>query len=265
MANWKHAPLVYTLGMVQFPRVPDIDRFADKFLDQIRSGYPLSDCVSMPIISAEVGPQGLVLNQQDSKMWQYLSIERDWGFILNEHSLCLHTISYHDFPNFVERFKLGISALLRVPDIGIQWVTALGIRYVDMIVPNKGTLSEFLEPWVLPSVPLDTGMSILEGAYVARYQTDQGEMRLQAMRNPPFTLPPELQSPVIAKNHWAKSRPEGGEFAIVDTDHGITYSEPKAVNVNEIVDTLDALHLASKKVFESMGTPLAVKTWRGES
>lgn len=264
MANWKHAPLVYTLGMIQFPRIPDVGRFADKFLDQIRSGYPLSDCVSMPIISAEIGPQGLVLNQQDSKMWQYLSIDRNWGFILNEQSLCFHTIVYHDFPDFVERFKFGISALLSVPDIGIQWVTALGIRYVDMIVPKEKSLSDFLEPWILPSVPRDTDMSILDGTYVARYQTDQGEMRLQAMRNPPFTLPPELQSPVIAKNNWAKPRPVDTEFALVDTDHGITYSEPKAINVDEIVSTLDVLHLASKKVFESMGTPLAVKTWRGE-
>lgn len=263
MANWKHAPLVYTLGMVQFPRVPDIGRFADKFLDRIRSEYPFSDCVSMPVISAEVGPQGLTLNQQESKIWQFLSVDKNWGFILNDQSLCLHTTKYHDFSDFVSRFKLGINALLGVPDIGVQWVTALGIRYVDMIVPNGTTLSSFLKPWVLPDVPADTGMRVVEGAYVARYSTDLGEMRLQAMRNPPFTLPPELQSPVIAKNHWMRDRPSE-EFALVDTDHGITYSDAKAINVDEIISTLDALHLGSKKVFESMGTPLAVSTWRGE-
>lgn len=263
MANLKHAPLVYTLGMFQFPRIPDIGRFADKFLDRIRGEYPLSDCVSMPIVSAEFGPQGIQISQQDSKSWQFLSIDRNWGFILNEHSLCLHTVQYHDFSDFATRFNSGLTALLSVEDIGIRWVTSLGIRYIDMIVPGENTLQEFLQPWLLPAVPPDSHMTIVEGAYVARYRTDLGELRLQAMRNPPFTLPPELQSPLIAKNGWAKERPSK-EFAVIDTDHGITYSAPKSIEISEIMSSLDRLHLASKKVFESMSTPLAAKMWRDE-
>lgn len=263
MANLKHAPLVYTLGMFQFPRIPDIGRFADKFLDRIRGDYPLSDCVSMPIVSAEFGTQGLQISQQDSKLWQFLSIDKNWGFILNENSLCLHTVQYHDFPDFATRFKSGITALLGIEDIGIRWVTALGMRYIDMVVPGENALQNLLQPWLLPAVLPESNMIILDGAYITRYQTDLGELRLQAMRNPPFTLPPELQNPLIAKNGWAKERPSN-EFAIVDTDHGITYSDPKVIDITEIMASLDGLHLASKKVFESMSTSLAAKMWGDE-
>ena len=65
-------------------------------------------------------------------------------------------------------------------------------------------------------------MSIIEGAYVARYKTEVGELRLQSLRNPQFTLPPELQSPLIVKNGWIRNRP-GTDFALVDIDHSITF------------------------------------------
>jgi uncharacterized protein (TIGR04255 family) len=264
MANWKNAPLIYTLGMIQFPRVPDIGRFTDRFLDSLRNEYPLPDEVSMPLITAHVGAQGIEISQQDSKLWQFCSVDKRWGFILNEQSLCLHTVQYHDFADFAARFKTGISALLSVPDIGISWTTAIGIRYVDMIVPKSDQgLSGYLKPWLLPTEPPDAPMTIAEGAYVARYKTEIGELRLQALRDPPFTLPPELQSPFIVKNGWAKARPEG-EFALVDTDHGITFSQPEAINVDKMISQLDALHVLSKRVFESMGTPEAVLIWKGE-
>lgn len=263
MANWKNAPLVYTIGMLQFPRVPGIERFADGFLDRIRRRYPLSEMVSTPIISANFGPDGMQVTKQDSRMWQYLSIEKTWGFVLDDQSLYLHTIQYHDFADFAERFKEGLTALLGIPEIGISWVTALGIRYVDMVVASEHKLQEYLQPWILPTEPPDSPLTVVEGAYVARYSTELGDMRLQSIRNPPFTLPPELQSPLIAKNQWAKVRPES-EFALVDTDHGVIYTSPKEIDVDEIVSTLDKLHLMSKKVFESMGTPMAVQLWRDE-
>lgn len=40
MTALKNAPLIYTLGMIQFPKVPGIERFIDLFLDKIRNEYP---------------------------------------------------------------------------------------------------------------------------------------------------------------------------------------------------------------------------------
>lgn len=265
MANWKNAPLIYTLGMIQFPRVPNIERFIDSFFDRIRTDFPLDDFVSVPVVSANVGPKGMEISQSESKMWQFCSIDRTWGFILNEQSLCLHTVKYHDSTDFAARLRIGLQALLQVPDIGIVWTTALGIRYVDLVQPRAGeTLAKYLQPWLLPSQPADIPVTIVEGNYIARYRTEIGELRLQSWRNPPFTLSPELQSPFLTMNKWVVDRPDG-EFALVDTDHGIVFTEPEQTDIDKILAWLKDLHEVPKQIFQAMGTLDASTYWRGDA
>ena len=54
MTALKNAPLIYTLGMIQFPKVPGIDRFTDFFLDKMRHEYPLGDEIKVPVFNADV-------------------------------------------------------------------------------------------------------------------------------------------------------------------------------------------------------------------
>ena len=188
--------------------------------------------------------------------------ERKWGFILTEQALCLHTVDYRDFPNFSNRFQKGLEAFLKVPGIGIDWMTAIGIRYVNLVVTKDNhSLKDYLDSWVLPTEPPRSQLSIIEGAYVARYKTDIGELRLQSMRNPQYTLPPELQSPLIVKNGWIQSRPET-DFALIDIDHSITFSQPASIKTKEVLKHLKELRGISKEVFISVGTEFSHAVWR---
>ena len=63
MTALKNAPLIYTLGMIQFPKIPNIGRFVDLFLDKIRSDYPLVDEVKVPVFNADFSPQGIQIGQ----------------------------------------------------------------------------------------------------------------------------------------------------------------------------------------------------------
>lgn len=258
----KHAPLVYTLGMVQFPKIPVVERFIDNFLDKIRNEYPLLDEVKVPVYTADFSPQGIQVGQQESRLAQFLSIDKKWGFILTEQGLYLHSIDYQDFENFVDRFQFGIEALLKLPDIGIQWVRSIGIRYVNLITPkSKHELNKYIHPWVLPNEPTDSQLSIIQSAYVARYKTKIGELRLQSLRNPQFTLPPELQSPLILKNEWIKERPKL-DFALIDIDHSITFEQPVKIETKKVIKDLTNLRAISSTVFKSIGTDFAQKEWK---
>ena len=169
MTALKHAPLIYTLGMIQFPKVPGIGRFIDLFLDKIRNEYPLVHEVKVPVFNADFSPQGIQIGQHESKLWQFMSIDRQWGFILTEQALCLHTVDYRDFSNFSSHFQKGLETFLKVPGISIDWVTALGIRYVNLVVTKANhPLKDYLDSWVLPTEPPRSQLSIIEGAYVDR-------------------------------------------------------------------------------------------------
>lgn len=261
MTALKNAPLIYTLGMIQFPKVPGIERFIDQFLDKIRNEYPLVDEVKVPIFNADFSPHGIQIGQHESKLWQFMAVDRKWGFVLTEQALCLHTLDYRDFTNFSSRFQKGIEAFLKVPGIGINWMTAIGIRYVNLVVTKDNhSLEDYLDSWVLPTEPPQSELSIIEGAYVARYKTSIGELRLQSMRNPQYTLPPELQSSLIVKNGWIQSRP-GTDFALIDIDHSITFSPPAIMKTNEALQHLKELREISKEVFISVGTKFSHAAW----
>ena len=78
-------------------------------------------------------------------------MDRKWGFILTDQALCLHTVDYRDFPDFSHRFQKGLEAFLKVPEIGIDWMTALGIRYVNLVVTkDKHSLKDYLNSWAFP-------------------------------------------------------------------------------------------------------------------
>ena len=58
MPNMPNAPLIYTLGVVHFPRVLGIGKFASAFLDAVRNNYPQFDDITLSFVRANftLGP-----------------------------------------------------------------------------------------------------------------------------------------------------------------------------------------------------------------
>jgi uncharacterized protein (TIGR04255 family) len=264
MKKLKNAPLIYTIGLIKFPRIPAVDRFIDSFHDKIRSEYPLGDEFKISVLNADFGSQGVQFAQQENKVWQFTSVDQDWAFVLTDQSLCLHTVNYQDFSYFADRFKKGLNTLLQTPDIGIEWAIMIGLRYVNLVsAKGNDKLNDYLQPWILPPEPPQGSLTIIQGAHVTRYSTEIGELRMQVLKNPQFTLPPELQSPLIIKNEWVKNRPET-DFALVDIDHSITFTHPVKITLSSAIKNLSDLNRISKVVFESTGTKLSHKSWGGK-
>lgn len=269
-----NAPLVYTIGVLRFPRNPEIGRFASAFLSAIRGEYPQFDEIALNFVTAKIslGPDAKseVENQIDRrelKMFQFASPDRSWAFILSEELLGLHTSSYLDHDDFVQRFRTGLEALLGIRDLGMKWIEAIGFRYVDLVKPLAGEpLEDYLHDWVLPpSPPKALGkMDLVQGMYVAQYKTEYGDLRFQSLRTPPMTLPPDLDTPLVKKNGWVPEIP-AGDFALMDIDHGRHFSPLEEIDVDQICSKFFELRLASRKLFDAAGTDHAMSVWKEEA
>lgn len=91
MSNMKNAPLIYTLGMIQFPHVPDIERFINRFRESIRDSYPDYDQTSTKTLNATIGADGIKIEEpQEAKIWQFPTFDRKWAFIITNQALFLH-------------------------------------------------------------------------------------------------------------------------------------------------------------------------------
>ncbi|MGH1457208.1 MAG: TIGR04255 family protein [Alphaproteobacteria bacterium] len=266
MSHMPNAPLVYTIAVVRFPRVPEFETFPDKFFAQVREHYPHDKKFQHVTMKASITDEGVTMEKVDKPVWQYLSPNKDCGFLLADDSICFHTSSYIDSKAFLDRFEFGLSRLVDIPEIGIKFINMLGIRYIDLVVPEEGkNLDAYLQEWTLPKERPDVDMEILEGAYLAKYKTDMGHLNFQAARNPQNIIPPDLHSPFLVQNGWIKECPKGLNFAVIDTDH-VTYpTEPNnKFSSKEIVKKLDELHMIPKQVFAALGTPEAMEYWRKE-
>jgi uncharacterized protein (TIGR04255 family) len=257
MANMPNAPLVYTLGVVRFPTILEIHRYVPAFHESIREAFPHFDDVTMPMINATIGPDGFQIREVTTRLFQFASADRSWAIILSDTMLGVHTVSYKDHEDFIEKLISSFNTLKAVPGIKLNLVEALGLRYVDLIVPKEGlTLADYIQPWALPTTPptlVDTPVEPVEGVYVASFRTEAGDLRFQALRNPPTTLPPELDGPLINANGWLRDRPNV-EFALVDTDVGRHFTPPVDADQEFLVVRLRALHKVVRAVFDGLGT-----------
>src|ERR1700722_4480600 len=263
MGNLKNAPVIYTLGMFRFPHTPIDETIIEKLKAELSSQYPSFETSKTQAYNTTFNQQGISVNSQTIKTWQFATKAKEWGFVLSEQSFGLHASNfYYDFKDFSIKFNLGIETLKKV--MNIQWITSIGMRYVNLIEPKNGlNVNDYLKPWLLPTQPNDIPVKLINDIYVARYNSKFGELRLQMFHNPSFTLPPELNSQFIINNTWIRPQPRG-EFALVDLDHFITKIDDPKFSSSMIIEKLGDLRNVSNNIFKSIGTDLAMKEWKSD-
>ncbi len=199
-------------------------------------------------------------------MLQFASPDRKWALLLTEEIFGLHTAAYVHHEDFLAKFREGLQALLSVPELRIDWMEAIGFRYVILVKPSPGeSLDDYLMQWALPPTPAikNETIDLLQGMYVAAYKTAVGELRFQSLRKPPVVLPMDLNNPAIQKNGWESPVPDG-DFAVMDIDHGCRFNPLEPIDVDVVCDKLKALRSISRKLFDQTGTNHAKKVWKGE-
>lgn len=264
MPNMPNAPLVYTLGVIRFPPNPAIEQLKNTLIAAFRGTYPQFDEVALNFVRANISAKPEI-DSRELKMFQFASPDRTWALLLTESTFSLHTSRYVDHQDFFKRFEDGIHMLLSVPGARMEWIETIGLRYVDLVKSRPGeSLNQYLKPWVLPPLPdFKEEMKIAQGMYIATYKTAHGDLRLQVLRNPPMTLPPDLDTPIVQKNSWTPAIPHE-EFALMDIDHGRRFNPLERFDIGTISSTLPKLRSSSRKLFDNAGTEYALKVWKGE-
>ena len=185
-------PSVYTIAIVRFPAVPSMDRFLPVFHDALRMKYPHQDSLTIQQMRLDFVPDGPKVEQVSQAIWQLASPDRKIALVLSSETLALHTISYKDNHTFIEEFRDTLAKLISVNNIGIAWTNATALRYINLVVPDKGeSLDKLLQSSVLPP-PFSNieNLNLIESIYISRYRTPKADVRFQILRNPATILPP---------------------------------------------------------------------------
>lgn len=269
MLTMSNAPLLYTLAMLRFPKVINIERFVGDFQDRIRSDYPLYSTHQAQSLQLVLGEHGPGMKSASEKLWQFSNTERDHALILSAEFLVLHAgRKYGGHHDFIARFVKAFESLCQVENI-VTVMTSLGYRYIDLVVPKVGgndSLVDYLQPWVMQSseqLKLADGVTLQDSAYIAGFKTPQGVLRFQVLRQPPTTLPPELDSPFVRENGWVEPLPDG-EFALLDLDHASVFSTAVIADPGRVADELAALRRPLVDLFSKAITTHALREWNGK-
>jgi uncharacterized protein (TIGR04255 family) len=265
MTTLPNPPLIYALGIVRFPAVPSMEKFVPNFHEAIRREYPHSFKIELQQAQLEIGPNGVRINQSTSPLWQFASPNRKLAVVLSSDAMALHTNAYHDHETFILSFKSALEKFLAVPELGVEWLNFVAMRYVNLVAANQARLDEILKPSVLPAL-LDNelGLEATDGVYLTQYKTAEGDVRFQIFRNPPTVFPQDLDTPLIASNEWGIERP-ARDFVIIDTDCQITFKEPQRLAADIAVSHMLKLRGVAKRVFDAIGTERASQLWAGEA
>lgn len=260
-----NAPLRYVLVMMRFPKVLTIADHVGAFQEAIRPQYPLLNehlNVGMVVNPTAEGPR---LEQSIEKLWQFSDVNREFALILGSEFLVLHAgKQYAGHEDFINRFEGAVRAFLSVKGFG-QLMTALGYRYIDLVAPLSGddkALSQYLSQWTMPAMSLDLAddLKLVDSVYVASFQSKEGVLRFQAMRSPPSTLPPDLDTPFVRQNGWLEQRPDG-DFALLDLDHATNFAMPEALEPSRVRIILEKLREPLVDLFQKAVTPHAYDVW----
>jgi uncharacterized protein (TIGR04255 family) len=267
MTHLPNAPLIYTIAIVRFPSIPAMDRFVPLFHDEVRGEYPHRDEMTLHQMRVDFGPNGVNIDPVPLTVWQFASPDRKLALVLSSNSLALHTIAYKDNQTFLEAFRSALLKLIAIPQVGIDWTDGVAMRYVDLVksIDGKG-LDQLLKPSVLPPPFVGVAdLNIVEGVYLARYKTTKADVRFQILRNPLTALPPDLITPLLQLNNWQFERPSTGEFAVIDTDCSLLFSNAVPMDIEDLCRHMYELRFVAKSIFENIGTEYAVELWRKET
>jgi uncharacterized protein (TIGR04255 family) len=265
MTILQNAPLIYTICLARFSTVINMDEFELEFYSKVKGDYPNRKAVSLQEVQLNFAPEGIHHQQNNVNIWQFASSDKKTAIILTPNSIALHTIDYQGHIKFISEFEKTLTHIMNIDKIGINCISGIAIRYVDLIPEtNKAKLNELLKPSVLPAAFSDVqGLEIIQGLYVGQYRSNDNNIRFQILRNPALILPVDLITPFIELNEWKFDRPENN-FAIVDTDCSKEFNNNPSMDINTICDQIKELRFVAKSIFDEIGTPLALRIWAGE-
>lgn len=257
LGQWSNAPLAFVIAQIRFEAITELEsKYLNEFQDAIREKYPRfskTKRLRIPIVSGSQDSEF----EAETSAWDMLNPARTKNVRVERNSLTYMVTSYTTFKEFSEDFEWIICEFYKV--VKKLFVTRLGERYIDFILPSKGNVPE-----QYVGSPLNERVQIGNGSLSAQfnyyeYKLDVGRIILKYTRAEGLPeLPPDLGTIALEPSTIMKQEHQG-ESATLDTDRILDVE--KFMDCEELIDTFRAIHQDLSKAFKSITTEFAKQEW----
>ncbi len=261
LGQMPNAPLIYVLAQVVFTRVPKMaalwEDFHQKIFDQFPDGSQ-QHVREIRLAGSEDPEFSEVIR------WHMVNREKTQGVLLQPDSVILHSTAYETSAAFFGVLEDVLAKLKQVLPASVE-VGRLGLRYIDILLPEAGLVVEEQVSGKLGSIDLsEAGCSFKKLEEVTRYTTPMGGDLVVRHRQsiekdilPGDVFPNELRPAA----RLGREAAEGSVVGLMDYDHYMQVSE--AFSSDSIVEVFRKMHAISSKAFQLTTTDNAKKLWMG--
>ncbi|MBP2511305.1 uncharacterized protein (TIGR04255 family) [Agrobacterium tumefaciens] len=260
MEKVKNAPVKYVIGVVRFPPVADLGKFAGAIQAALGDEYPFGSNPKFTEFSIRIDEKGVDVKPQEVSLWQFLNADHTCGIIVNQGLVGLHTVAYDNHEDFLGRLLRVVEVAKNLEGNPLRFVEAIALRYVDLIVPNEGeVLSDYMQAKLPSDIGID-GLTMNDGVNVLGMKSSVGNLRLQVFLNPKTVIPTDLLSPLMTESGWTWELPER-DFVTIDTDHATVYAPPIEMEKVDIREHMFSLRKPISDIFKKIATQHAMAVW----
>ena len=266
LGHLERAPLVYTLGLIEYARIPKMDSYAPDILESLRTDYPEVSNIEFQTWTINIQPDSKSGENQLVKgvLYSATTADKKSGIAFDAERVVLHTRAYEHFQDFAQRFEKVINTITRIAKI--THTRRIGIRYVDNIkkIDSTEIQGQVKEQFLTP--PLTELFKPKSSFIEHRYESDLGELILRSVliKNGQG-IPPDLvitantlfngEPPIALINDW---------LLLVDTDHAYAPQNLELLDVSNVMNRLGKLHDGASMAFRELARPEAIELWRNK-
>jgi len=244
-------PLVLVLAQARIAPVLQIAEYIPRLQERFRkAGYPRFGTSQVQDVLFTLAGASQASSTQ---RFHFSDAGNRRGLIITREFITYQVTDYETFDQFAEQFLAALELFWEEVDVSL--VERIGLRYVDLIVPER---DEKLTDWIEPGLHgLNLPISREQSRYELRGATDVGELVVKANRPLRGFIPEDLQpfDLMVSKEAPLPEAP----YLVLDFDHYSTEArtEPPATLIDAFWNLHDVLDMA----FRSAVTPQAIAAW----
>ncbi len=258
-----NAPLIYVLAQIRFTHVPHMDRRWEDFHEKIFSTYPKAETERIEQFVVKNGEPAI---GDSIQRWHLVNESRKTGIIFDASMLVFHTTDYKASDVFLSDLTNILNAFAQIlPEKGVSF-SRLGLRYVDLLLPEGGVPvdQQVIEALRLPELPEEIGQAKRMDQTIT-YQTPiNGTMIIRHRQSvAPDVLPSDIfPNKLEPAPRLKREPPENAIVGLLDYDHFIEKEEP--FDTDAIIEGFRNLRTVSSAAFRKTTTEPALSEWSKE-
>lgn len=263
LGQMPNAPLIYVLTQIRFTHVPRMDKRWEDFHEKVFESYPKAEAERIEQVAFKNGQPTI---GDSIQRWHLTNESRTTGIILDAGMLIFHTTDYRTSDVFLAELQGVLEAFTPIlPAKGVS-VSRLGLRYVDLLLPEEDLIvdQQIIEALRLPNLPnigearrmeqIVTYRTPIKGTMVIRHRQSTTTDVL-----PTDIFPNKLEPALRLK----RDRLEDTIVGLLDYDHFI--KQDQSFDIGSIIDSFRKLHDISSATFKATTTEEAFTEWQKEA